>query len=374
MAVRISDAWPKKQAAPPGRLVPRGDVRRAAEAFTRGPSKAMMTGRANDPGGPAQSAKPAAATTATGSSEPATAASAIFRQDLNDFMGLWRQSGHSRSSNRLFSMGYGESRKSRSETPRVAGDLSLPLRRRDLQAPLRSRSLRANRQAETAEAARPLAPACPRTDPNPERRGEAPSSAHQQERLGRGAPQASFGELERAHGYSERLPAAPNPRALGDRPRFERSPDPPEHKPQRPDRQIFVFFTPGDKAKICGQHASRQGGFANEQSRQYYAIAWINLRRRYRFRGPSGGSAGNQRRGRGAMSGAAVAKPVTQAALDGAARDGSNFLQTNGNYEQTRFYPNGQINRGNVGACIRPGSSRPKSRNRSRRRRSWSTA
>ena len=42
-------------------------------------------------------------------------------------------------------------------------------------------------------------------------------------------------------------------------------------------------------------------------------------------------------------------RPVTQAVLDGAARDGSNFLQTNGNYDQTRFYPNGQINRGNVG-------------------------
>ena len=51
----------------------------------------------------------------------------------------------------------------------------------------------------------------------------------------------------------------------------------------------------------------------------------------------------------GAMSRTAMMKPVTQAELDGAARDGSNFLQTNGNYEQTRFYPNGQINRGNVG-------------------------
>ncbi len=50
-----------------------------------------------------------------------------------------------------------------------------------------------------------------------------------------------------------------------------------------------------------------------------------------------------------AMSRTAMMKPVTQAELDGAARDGSNFLQTNGNYEQTRFYPNGQINRGNVG-------------------------
>ncbi len=51
----------------------------------------------------------------------------------------------------------------------------------------------------------------------------------------------------------------------------------------------------------------------------------------------------------GAMPRTAMMKSVTQAELDGAARDGSNFLQTNGNYEQTRFYPNGQINRGNVG-------------------------
>ena len=31
-------------------------------------------------------------------------------------------------------------------------------------------------------------------------------------------------------------------------------------------------------------------------------------------------------------------------------KDSSNFLHTNANYEQTRFYPNAQINRGNVGA------------------------
>jgi alcohol dehydrogenase (cytochrome c) len=52
---------------------------------------------------------------------------------------------------------------------------------------------------------------------------------------------------------------------------------------------------------------------------------------------------------KGAMSQAAVVKPVTQAELDNAARDGTNFLLTNGDYEQTRFYPNAQINRGNVG-------------------------
>ncbi len=50
---------------------------------------------------------------------------------------------------------------------------------------------------------------------------------------------------------------------------------------------------------------------------------------------------------------AASIKPVEQAALDGAAKDGNNFLHTNGNYGQTRFYPNGQINAGNV-AKLRP--------------------
>ncbi len=48
------------------------------------------------------------------------------------------------------------------------------------------------------------------------------------------------------------------------------------------------------------------------------------------------------------MSQTAAVTPVSQKQLDNASRDGSNFLQTNGNYEQTRFYPNAQINRGNV--------------------------
>ena len=45
---------------------------------------------------------------------------------------------------------------------------------------------------------------------------------------------------------------------------------------------------------------------------------------------------------------AATAAPVSQKELDNAANDGSNFLLTNVNYDQTRFYPNAQINRGNV--------------------------
>jgi len=36
----------------------------------------------------------------------------------------------------------------------------------------------------------------------------------------------------------------------------------------------------------------------------------------------------------GAMAKAATVTPVSQKDLDGAAVDGSNFLQTNGNYEQ----------------------------------------
>src|ERR1700726_4855129 len=47
-------------------------------------------------------------------------------------------------------------------------------------------------------------------------------------------------------------------------------------------------------------------------------------------------------------SGQAKVSPVTQQQLENAAKDGSNFLHTNGNYDQTRFYPNDQINRGNV--------------------------
>jgi alcohol dehydrogenase (cytochrome c) len=39
---------------------------------------------------------------------------------------------------------------------------------------------------------------------------------------------------------------------------------------------------------------------------------------------------------------------VTQDLLNRAAGDGNNFLHTNGNYKQTRYYPNRQINTGNV--------------------------
>jgi len=41
-------------------------------------------------------------------------------------------------------------------------------------------------------------------------------------------------------------------------------------------------------------------------------------------------------------------EPVTQRMLDRADRDTKNFLHTNGDYLQHRFYPNQQINTGNV--------------------------
>ncbi len=44
---------------------------------------------------------------------------------------------------------------------------------------------------------------------------------------------------------------------------------------------------------------------------------------------------------------------VTQDLLNRAAGDGNNFLHTNGNYDQTRYYPNRQINAGNV-SKLRP--------------------
>src|SRR5260370_8165137 len=42
------------------------------------------------------------------------------------------------------------------------------------------------------------------------------------------------------------------------------------------------------------------------------------------------------------------APTVTPSMLERAAADGNNFLHTNGDYTQKRFYPNGQINASNV--------------------------
>jgi len=44
----------------------------------------------------------------------------------------------------------------------------------------------------------------------------------------------------------------------------------------------------------------------------------------------------------------AAVTPVSQEMLNNAHQDGSNFLLTNANYAQTRFYPNDQINKNNV--------------------------
>ena len=46
-----------------------------------------------------------------------------------------------------------------------------------------------------------------------------------------------------------------------------------------------------------------------------------------------------------AAAGAAPSTSVTQQMLNRADADGNNFLHTNGDYTQQRFYPNGQINR-----------------------------
>jgi len=54
----------------------------------------------------------------------------------------------------------------------------------------------------------------------------------------------------------------------------------------------------------------------------------------------SGGGAG--------AAGTAPAANVTQAMLNNAASDNKNFLATNGNYGQTRFYPADQITTANV--------------------------
>ena len=63
------------------------------------------------------------------------------------------------------------------------------------------------------------------------------------------------------------------------------------------------------------------------------------------------GAANAQQEVKNAASGTsatAAVTPVSQDQLNAAAKDSSNFLLTNGNYNQTRFYPNDQINRNNV--------------------------
>ena len=66
---------------------------------------------------------------------------------------------------------------------------------------------------------------------------------------------------------------------------------------------------------------------------------------------------------------------VTQAALDNAAKDRTNWLHSNGSYEQTRYY-NGplQIDINSVAGWRPRSCSRPPCSSRWRRRRSSSTA
>ena len=54
--------------------------------------------------------------------------------------------------------------------------------------------------------------------------------------------------------------------------------------------------------------------------------------------------------GQTAAAGSPVPKniSVSQAKLNAAAKDGANFLHSNGSYEQTRYYPASQINSENV--------------------------
>ena len=64
---------------------------------------------------------------------------------------------------------------------------------------------------------------------------------------------------------------------------------------------------------------------------------------------PATGLAQTIKRTDGAMSSGANLSAVLEKRLDDASNDGSNFLLSNANYAQTRFYPNAQINTRNVG-------------------------
>ena len=93
---------------------------------------------------------------------------------------------------------------------------------------------------------------------------------------------------------------------------------------------------------LAASRASRQtvpcqGGNIDDQSRQSIIMAWNDLRRRDGC-GWGCGRAGGQERG-SAMAATAVITPVSQQQLNNAAKDGSNFLSTNANYDQTRFLP-----------------------------------
>lgn len=72
------------------------------------------------------------------------------------------------------------------------------------------------------------------------------------------------------------------------------------------------------------------------------------------------------------MQAPAPAAAVTRAMLSGAANDSRNFLATNGDLKQLRFYPAKEINRSNVKRLHVARFSRPMSASRWRLRRSSS--
>jgi hypothetical protein len=111
------------------------------------------------------------------------------------------------------------------------------------------------------------------------------------------------------------------------------------------------------------------GGNIDDQSRLSIAFVWIDQRRRD---GSGWGRCAQEiKNASGSMAATAAITPVSQQQLNSAAKDGMNFLHTNANYDQTRYYPNAQINRGNVSRiCTRPGSFPPRSKSPSKPRRS----
>ena len=78
---------------------------------------------------------------------------------------------------------------------------------------------------------------------------------------------------------------------------------------------------------------------------------------------PGTGLAQTIKRTDGATSSGANLSSVMKKRLDDASNDGSNFLLSNANYAQTRFYPNAQINVRNVDGLHVAWISRPTSRN-----------
>jgi hypothetical protein len=65
--------------------------------------------------------------------------------------------------------------------------------------------------------------------------------------------------------------------------------------------------------------------------------------------------------------------PISAAMLESAAGDAKNWIHSNGNYANSRFYPGAQINTANVASSSRRSCSRRQCLNRWKPRRSSST-